>query len=194
MKSTFYTVFVGGSTVPDCAPLVHDYFNHGVSDVRDALGAQESALTFDRVTEPQVGCLLNYSAEASVDGSAQLVGVNEDNITETVNALTASAKFETKSTETYSLKPTLFATKLTGLIFEPQLLARASSALVNSSSYSRGTALPSSILFPDAPELSAEDQINLQKLHDGLRKICAEAKKGGVRILVDAEQTWFQPA
>lgn len=129
-----------------------------------------------------------------MDGSAQLVGVNEDNIIETVNALEASAKFTSSPPDVYSLKPTLFATKLTGLIFEPQLLSRASSALVNSSSYSRGTPLPSSVLFPNAPELSAEDQENLKKLHDGLRKICAEAKKGGVRILVDAEQTWFQPA
>jgi hypothetical protein len=31
MKSTFYSVFVGGSTVPDCAPLVNSYSANGVS-------------------------------------------------------------------------------------------------------------------------------------------------------------------
>lgn len=31
MKNTFYSVFVGGSTVPDCARLVESYSAHGVS-------------------------------------------------------------------------------------------------------------------------------------------------------------------
>lgn len=132
-----------------------------------------------------------------MDGSAKLVGVNDAHVIEAVNALKAASEFQAPgklAANEYSIKPTLLAIKLTGLIFEPQLLARATSALVNSSSYSRGTPLPASSLFPDAPELSAEDKENLQKLHDGLRKIAAAAREGGVRLLVDAEQSWFQPA
>ena len=54
--------------------------------------------------------------------------------------------------------------------------------------------MPSDKLFPDSPTLSDEDHEALQQLHAGLRSICTEARKGGVRLLVDAEQSWFQPA
>lgn len=143
--------------------------------------------------------MLNYSAEASVDGSNKLLGINNAHVKEAVNALKAAARFEqpggalAANTDTYTIKPTLLAIKLTGLIFEPALLARATTALVNSSEYQRGS-LSSTQLFPDSPELSDQDKEDLAKLHAGLREIATQARDGGVRLLVDAEQSWFQPA
>ncbi|KAK4699771.1 proline dehydrogenase, partial [Phenoliferia sp. Uapishka_3] len=179
MEGTFYKVFVGGASVPECAPIVEKYLDQGI------------------------GCLLNYSAEASVDGSATAkCGLLDSHITEACAALRAAAKLGVPSASTsedftsapYTIKPTLLAIKLTGLISEPALLARASTALVGSSAYQRGTLIPSSFLFPQSPSLSDEDHEILAKLHDGLKRICAEARDGGVRLFVDAEQSWFQPA
>jgi proline dehydrogenase len=92
------------------------------------------------------------------------------------------------------VKPTLLAIKLTGLIYEPALLSRATTALVNSSSYLRGAEFEGSTLFPQAPDLSEEDHVELVKLYQGLRSICGQARESRVRILVDAEQSWYQPA
>lgn len=173
MTGTFYAHFVGGPTVPACQPLV------------DSLGAKG------------VGLMLNYSAEAAVDGSAVAKGLNELHIGETLHAVTASARLSSSNTVKDvpgAIKPTLLAIKLTGLIFEPALLSRATTALLNSSSYLRGTELPEGTLFPQGPDLSEEDHADLEKLHDGLRSICAEARAGGVRLLMDAEQSWYQPA
>lgn len=126
---------------------------------------------------------------------------------EAVNAVRAAARFEAKRASdnaatlatqvqhpTAEIKPTLLAIKLTGMIWDPSLLARATTALESSTAYARGERLPSSVLFPSSPELSAEDTQELNKLYQGLRDVASEAKKGGVRLLIDAEQSWFQPA
>lgn len=175
MKSTFYDHFCAGADVPDCEPYINEMLDKGI------------------------GCLLNYSAEAKVDGSSnsKLVGINPLHLQQTLDATSACSKFKLpNSTEMAegSLKPTLLAVKLTGLIFEPALLSRATSALLNSSTYARGGDFSNGTLFPDGPELSEEDHINLQKLHTGLKRICAEGQKAGVRLLFDAEQSWYQPA
>jgi proline dehydrogenase len=150
---------------------------------------------------PQVGCLLNYSAEASVAGSVDERGVDEAHVVEAIKALYAVAQFDrpgssppSQPTAPYTIKPTLLAIKLTGLIFDPTLLSRATNALVNSSSHQRGTPLPRNPLFPESPELSGDDELQLEKLYEALRSICAKAQEGGVRLLIDAEQSWFQPA
>lgn len=65
---------------------------------------------------------------------------------------------------------------------------------MESSSYARGVPLPSETLFPDSPSLSEDDHKVLGELYEGLRDVSKEAKLNGVRLLVDAEQSWFQPA
>ena len=144
--------------------------------------------------------MLNYSAEASVDGSATAkCGLIDSHIDEACSALRAATKLSVPLTTSdtpsqYTLKPTLVAIKLTGLISEPALLARATSALVGSSSFQRGSIISSDFLFPESPELSEEDHAILNGLYQGLQRIASEARDGGVRLLVDAEQSWFQPA
>ncbi|KAK4052435.1 proline dehydrogenase [Microbotryomycetes sp. JL201] len=182
IENTFYSVFVGGPTVPECAPVINMLADHGI------------------------GCLLNYGAEAKVDGSAKWSGVNDAHVIEAVNAVRQAAKFDsrpvtgqptaetTRKHATSDIKPTLLAIKLTGMIWDPSLLARASLALENSTAYARGERLSSDNLFPESHELSDDDKQQLQKLYQGLRDVAREAKLGGVRLLIDAEQSWFQPA
>lgn len=143
--------------------------------------------------------MLNYSAEASNDRTSNSHGINDANVREAVNAVQAAARFdqpgatEAAEKQLYIIKPTLLAIKLTGMIAEPALFARATNALLSSSEYQRGT-LSNARLFPDSPELSDEDKQDLNKLYEGLREVAHEAREGGVRLLIDAEQSWYQPA
>lgn len=42
--------------------------------------------------------------------------------------------------------------------------------------------------------LTEADIVALRKLHKDLRRICTRAQERGVRVVVDAEYTWYQPA
>jgi proline dehydrogenase len=137
--------------------------------------------------------MLNYSAEAPLGTSKSGDGIDQSSMSEIHTAVIESAKLTPPST-THAIKPALLAIKLSGLIYDASILKRASTALNNSSEVARGGRIPSSVLFPQSPELTSEDHELLDKLYDGLRKVAAEAQQQGVRLLVDAEQSWFQPA
>lgn len=126
-------------------------------------------------------------------------GVIDAHVVEACTALTAAAICNAPIGDDYdhsmySIKPTLLAIKLTGLLHEPNLLGRATSALLNSSNHARGEEFADDVLFPQAPELSDEDHKDLASLHKGLKEICEKARVGGVRLLVDAEYNHYQPA
>lgn len=137
--------------------------------------------------------MLNYSAEAPLGTSKSGDGIDQASMNEIHTAVIESAKLTPPST-TQAIKPALLAIKLSGLIYDASILKRASTALNNSSEVARGGRLSSSVLFPQSPELTSEDHELLDKLYEGLRKVAHEAQQQGVRLLVDAEQSWFQPA
>ncbi|BGP42199.1 proline dehydrogenase [Rhodotorula kratochvilovae] len=171
MDNTFYRVFVGGESVPGCAETVQTYANRGI------------------------GVMLNYSAEAPLGSSKAGGGIDQAAMNEITTAVSQAAKLTPMaSTSTDAVKPALLAIKLSGLIYDASILARASLALASDSTTARGGRLPSSTLFPQSPELSSEDHELLDKLYDGLRKVASEAQTHNLRLLVDAEQSWFQPA
>ncbi|GAA6006171.1 hypothetical protein JCM11491_002059 [Sporobolomyces phaffii] len=203
MNQTFYRVFVGGETVPGCQQTVDDYARKGV------------------------GVMFNYSAEAPLGTSKPTSGIDQSCMNEIHSAVVEAAKLSptvpvvstNPNSSTYApvdpsasqpaaVKPSLLAIKLTGLIYDASLLARASGALTNNTSFQRGDKLPpastsnaidanattAAFVFPQSPDLSDEDHAQLDQLYQGLRRVCREARKQGVRLLVDAEQSWFQPA
>lgn len=145
--------------------------------------------------------MFNYSAEAPLGASKPASGIDQNSMREIYNAVVEAAKLAptTKSTTEVPLtaiKPSLLAIKLTGLIHDASLLARASSALTSNSIYQRGDRLKvdETRPFPESPDLTDDDHLQLSKLYDGLRRVAGEAQKQGVRLLVDAEQSWYQPA
>ncbi|GAA5912722.1 hypothetical protein JCM6882_005771 [Rhodosporidiobolus microsporus] len=170
VNNTFYTVYAGGESVPGCAPTVQAYADRGI------------------------GVMLNYSAEAPLGTKKTGDGIDYAAMKEITTAVTESAKLTPPSTTGQTIKPALLAIKLSGLIYDYSILRRASSALTGSTTVARGGRLPMSVPFPQSPELSSEDHELLDKLYEGLRGVAAEAKKQGVRLLVDAEQSWYQPA
>ncbi|GAA6063392.1 hypothetical protein JCM10212_002963 [Sporobolomyces blumeae] len=177
MEQTFYRVFVGGETVPGCAETV------------------------DRYAAKGVGVMFNYSAEAPLGASKPASGIDHDAMREIHNAVIEAAKLApptipTSDVPVNAIKPSLLAIKLTGLIYDASLLARAASALTSNSIFQRGDRVPVDATrpFPESADLSDEDHVQLANLYDGLRRVASEAQKQGVRLLVDAEQSWFQPA
>lgn len=173
MGATFYDVFVGGEDVPRVAPKANLLAGDGI------------------------GCMLSYSVEAAHDESAKQYGIIQSHLNEAKKAVRQAAELGldgVPNTSALRIKPSVMAIKLTGFTHEPALLLRASKALQGSTSYERGDTIGRTILFPDSPELSDGDQAQLAQLYEGLRDVARQAKQVGVRLLVDAEQTWLQPA
>jgi len=173
MKATFFKVYAGGETVAECEAI------------------------YKELAANDVGCLLNYSAEAVDDAAgAGQTGVVQAAMDEAVHAVKGSARYgdSPDALATTALKPSIFAIKVTGLLYEPSLLSRATTALVNSSAWQKGEDLPAGVLFPNSAELTEADHAALGDLYAGLREVGAAARDNGLRLLVDAEQSWFQPA
>lgn len=105
----------------------------------------------------------------------------------------------------------LVAIKLSGILRDPSVLVRASSALVQPEQFSskEGLVLPSfsvngqpgsgaagaGLPLPLA-QLSADDAEAMTQLWEGARKLCAHSQQAGptVRLIIDAEYTAMQPA
>ncbi|GAA5874776.1 hypothetical protein JCM3774_003434 [Rhodotorula dairenensis] len=172
MENTFYRVFVGGETVPGCAETVRTYADRGV------------------------GVMLNYSAEPALGTVRTQTGVDDVAMKEITGAIGEAARLTPPPSSAVDspVKPAIVAIKLSGLLHDASILARASLALTSSTTVARGGRLPLHIPFPDSPELSPEDSELLDKLYEGLRGVAAQAREHRVRLLLDAEQSWFQPA
>lgn len=137
---------------------------------------------------PQVGSLLNYSAESDHEhDTAAHHGppILLSHVAESVHALRTLPSFPTAGAPA-GIKPAMLSMKLTGLVTDAFVLARASDALA------RHEPGPAEV-FP-AWVLSEGDQAVLAGLYEGMREIAGEAERHDVRLLVDAEQSWFQPA
>lgn len=144
----------------------------------------------------QVGVMLNYSAEPPLGSVRTQTGVDEVAMKEITGAIGEAARLtpEPSTALASPIKPAIVAIKLSGLLHNASILARASLALTSNTTVARGGRLPLQIPFPDSPELTAEDSELLDKLYEGLRGVAAEARKHQVRLLLDAEQSWYQPA
>ncbi|CAE6464416.1 unnamed protein product [Rhizoctonia solani] len=174
VRRTFFAQFVGGDSLPDTLPLITS------------------------LRQQNMGTLLVYSVEADGDvKGAQW----EKNVQEILASVNFAGDFE--DTQSGGRK-TWVAVKLTALLPSPDSLKRLSTFLLASRPKSNvpypGTPEATDVAFfsrgpasPPLKGLSNEDIIALHELYQSLRKICAQAKKRGVRITVDAEHSWYQP-
>ncbi|KDN46399.1 hypothetical protein RSAG8_04343, partial [Rhizoctonia solani AG-8 WAC10335] len=184
VRRTFFAQFVGGDSLPDTLPLITS------------------------LRQQNTGTLLVYSVEA--DGDAQGAHVEADgdaqgaqwekNVQEILASVNFAGDFE--DTQVGGGK-TWVAVKLTALLPSPNSLKRLSTFLLASRAKSNvpypGTPDSTDVAFfkrgptRSSTELSDEDIAGLHGLYQSLRQICAQAKKRGVRITVDAEHSWYQP-
>ena len=201
--------------MPGCQDTVNRYADKGVSLSPFLSRSRVSFRRLKRLVGAQVGVMFNYSAEAPLGSSKPSSGIDQNCMREIHSAVIEAAKLTPTApsvaadpTAQSQVKPSLLAIKLTGLIFDASLLTRASNALTSSSTFARGANFSPtdndnsdgeslnapSFVFPQSPELSEEDHAQLSALYEGLRKVAGEARTQGVRLLVDAEQSWYQPA
>lgn len=168
MRPTFFHIFVGGESVSACAAKIDAYAAQGV------------------------GSLLNYSAESDHEhdhGFHTGPAIHQEQVDEAVSALSQCGHFPTSGAPA-GIKSTFVSIKLTGIIADAFVLARASAALERANDATQpegGTVVPASTL-------SAEDEHALASLYQAMRTIAAEARRQQARLLIDAEQSWFQPA
>ncbi|KAL0945593.1 hypothetical protein HGRIS_014752 [Hohenbuehelia grisea] len=191
VRATFFEQFVGGDTAEGTLPLLV------------------------RLRAANKGALFAYSVEvdeAEASGGAKLekAGVHKQIVEEMLHCIDVAADFEDDIARAkgYSLgRKTWVAVKMTALLPDAQSLINLSSYIINHRPPPR---VP--IPFPGCPEttdlsvlhksteqasigtLSSADITALRDLHDDLVRICARARDRGVRIIIDAEYSWYQPA
>ncbi|KAF9218385.1 FAD-linked oxidoreductase [Gyrodon lividus] len=199
VRRTFFDHFVGGETVHGAYPLL------------------------SRLRGENMGILLAYSVEVDQDEAAgarqhdrhtQDLGARKSEeqpvhkriVAEMIRSIDVAADFEDKlGTHGVMGRRTWVAVKLTALLPNARALRNLSLHLMRTR-----PALSPPVPFPGTPEsadlavlytripegstLTIEDVEDLKELYNDLNSICTRAKERRVRVLLDAEHSWYQPA
>eukprot|EP01132_Coremiostelium_polycephalum_P008515 gene8515-10468_t len=127
-----------------------------------------------------MGTILDYSVEESGHGDSGFDKVSDQIIkTVSIAALNPSYSFS--------------CIKVTG-VTRPQLLEKMSQVLEQSTEFNLESLVDPIQFYKSTNQLSEEELKDLQSLVHRLDRIFVECKKSSVPILVDAEQTYYQPA
>lgn len=161
--------------------------------------------------------MLNYSAEvhdreghSSNDKGDANSKLCNDKVKAIIHLIETSGRFieaeETSDSATDRNKDSLMvAVKLSGLIKDASVLERASACLIPRELFSKPpTTTPPSAASRRGPQaslniptasLSHHDVESIKQLWTALQAIATSAKRNGnIRILIDAEHSWYQPA
>ncbi|KAJ7088235.1 FAD-linked oxidoreductase-like protein [Mycena crocata] len=192
VRVTFFDQFVGGDSAAETLPL---------------LQALRSANT---------GTLFAYSVEvdeAEAMAASRSRSLHDHKsphnaiVEEMLHCIDVAADFEDGMGATQTGRRTWVAVKITALLPDASALIRLSSDILAT----RAPSTPPDVVFPGNPtatdldvlyapggsskgSLSPADLTALCTLHSDLERICARAQARGVRIIIDAEYTWYQPA
>ncbi|KAJ4469555.1 FAD-linked oxidoreductase [Lentinula aciculospora] len=185
VRYTFFDQFVGGDTSQDCVPLLERLCAENKSGVLTYSVEVGQASTTDQEARARAKHVVKQTIQ-SIDVVASTV--DEQPLTKGNGSL-------------------WIAIKLTGMIPRSQTLINLSAHLRNirkSSSSPRisypGCPTPSDLDFLTegtsltGSPLTDQDVLDLCELHADLVQICMHCKKRGVKILIDAEHSWFEPA
>ncbi|KAK0553183.1 proline dehydrogenase [Tilletia horrida] len=186
-RKTFFDQFVGGETAEECIPVIQGL---------DKMG---------------LGTIFVYSVEFKEKGKAKSShnGKSPDAsaLQQTIlDEIVHSVEVGSAASSAHSHE-VMVAIKLSGLLKDPHILERASAAIVPRELFSRGPPVPTppqphtrantphgALSIPLAA-LPASEQAALRELWQALRRVTLCAKeKGNVRLLIDAEYSFFQPA
>ncbi|KAF8634110.1 hypothetical protein AX15_001075 [Amanita polypyramis BW_CC] len=189
VRATFFNQFVGGDSARDTIPLLHTL----------RAGNKGTLLAYSVEVDDHTAASSNRSA----DGAYKTNVYYKHFVDEMIQSIDAAADFE-DSLGTNSRR-TWIAIKLTPLLPDTNSLINLSRHIVKSRS-SCGTP---AILFPGSPspsdlevlyaprqssDLTQKDINSLRELHADLERICTRAKERGVKVIIDAEYSWCQPA
>ncbi|KAL4794102.1 FAD-linked oxidoreductase [Aspergillus venezuelensis] len=179
---TFFRQFLGGESTHECIPKM------------------------EALRREQVGTLLGYNIEAELDGSSKDIGLIQ---TQTEHVMTSietqgelARKFCPDVSDTGGDNRCWVRIKVTGLLPNPSALYHGSNAILDARK-TRGLDLD--VPYPGLPHdgdweaalygkgVTDADRRELIALRSTLEKIAEKARQYQVRIVIDAEQSWYQP-
>lgn len=179
---TFFNQFLGGQSLEECLPKI------------------------EALREHQIGTLLGYNNEAETDGSnkdAQLILSRTRHILSSIEAQGKLAKrFCPSDSATGGDSRCWVKIKATGLLTDPSALCRGSIAILEAR---QDSGLDKDVPYPGLPHdgdweaalkgsnVTDADRAQLLGLRVTLESIASKARDNNVRIIIDAEQTWYQP-
>lgn len=179
---TFFRQFLGGQTLEDCIPRI------------------------EALRRRQIGTILGYNIEADLDGSSkdpQLILERTRHVLSSIEAQGKLAKqFCANSTAAEGDNRCWVKIKLTGLLTDPSALYRGSIAILKAR---KDSGLDKDVPYPGLPhdgdwdtalngsDVSDADRARLLGLRATCEAIASKARDNNVRVIIDAEQTWFQP-
>ncbi|KAF7321571.1 Proline dehydrogenase [Mycena kentingensis (nom. inval.)] len=192
------------SSIPGLKWLTESFFVGGDS-------AAETLPVLRTLRENNTGTLFAYSIEvdeaeamASASSGSTQNSPHKAIVKEMLNCIDVAADFEANLGARKAGKRTWVAVKMTALLPDASALIRLSSHIIATRA---PTALPL-VVFPGNPVasdlavlsskgnalLTSSDIAMLRELHKDLEAICARASSRGVRIIIDAEYSWYEPA
>lgn len=180
VMSTFFSQFLGGETTPECISKIETLRQH------------------------QVGTLLGFNIEAELDGSSkdpQLILEQTKHVLSSIEAQGALARrFWPDASATGGDNRCWVRIKVTGLLPSPRALYHGSDAILHGRQ-ERG--LDQDVQYPGLPHdgdwdaaldgVTETDRRELVKLRGVLETIASRARDNNVRVVIDAEQSWYQP-
>ena len=176
---TFFRQFLGGETTHDCVPKMESLREH------------------------QIGTLLGYNIEAELDGSSKDPRLIRQQIQHVMTSIETQGhlarKFCPDTRATGGDNRSWVRIKVTGLLPDPQALYHGSNAILEAR---REKGLDQDVPHPGLPHdgdwdaalsVTEEHRRQLLDLRAVLEAIATKARANNVRIVIDAEQTWYQP-
>ncbi|KAF8168453.1 FAD-linked oxidoreductase-like protein [Crassisporium funariophilum] len=204
VRVTFFDQFVGADSAAEALPLLQ------------SLRSENKGVLFAYSVEVDEN-------EATADDSVSQSHPHKRIVDEMLHCIDVAADFEAglaakqTSLSTSALGPggrrTWVAVKMTALLPDAHALIALSSHIVNSRKHTQSVKSAndmSAIPFPGSARiedldivlkapaaetlLTPEQITDLRGLHGDLLRICTRAKEKGVKVIVDAEYSWYQPA
>lgn len=179
---TFFNQFLGGETTEDCIPKI------------------------EALRQNQIGTLLGYNIEAELDGSSkdpQLILTQTQHVLSSIEAQgNLAKKFCPDTSATGGDNRFWVRIKVTGLLPHPVALYHGSNAILKAR---EEKGLDIDVPYPGLPHdgdwhaalngkgVTDADREQLISLRATLEAIASKARDNNVRIVIDAEQSWYQP-
>lgn len=178
---TFFNQFLGGETTAECIPKIQ------------------------ALRQRQMGTLLGYNIEAELDGSSKdpkVIAIQTQHVLDSISAQGQLARQLSPESVPGNDNRFWVRIKLTGLLPRPIALAHGSNAIIRARA---PQALDKDVPYPGLPHdgdwdaaitgegVTESDRQDLLSLRSTMEKIASEARKNNVRVVIDAEQSWYQP-
>ncbi|KAG8761177.1 hypothetical protein FRC14_006226 [Serendipita sp. 396] len=184
VRNTFFKHFVGGESFQQAIPLIESLRQRNLASML------EYSVEVDEESAKE-----NSKQSGAINGN-KVIPQYVKNIQEIMDSIPqASAVEDEFKLKHPSTRKTSIAIKLSALVPSATALKDFSTALLAKQS-TPNDPFTTSLLYDSSISTYIEEShiAALKELHDSLTKIGELAAQYGVRIFVDAEHTWYQPA